>query len=505
MNKIKTILTILLAFSAFSAWADDGEWQLKILAQSEGSISFVVDEDLKDVNQSSPSYDGESLAKRLIVDEPVKYEAHHIIATSFADEDKLEYHGPDAFYRAIVKAYAQHKSVTLSPDMIWLLISQGFARYVNAHAEALRPQLVDHEGQISLVVESDVDVLSQKADWPKLIGGFTSQIERYTTGDIGNTITANFSTTGLTERVASQITLMDAMKSYFEYVVIYMGCGIPSITLQGTPDDWREVMDKTRRLSVYGLEEWTKKLEYVLMQILRTAEGKPNKHFWKSMVKQYRPDELQGGACDMREPTVLDGWLLRLFPDENGKTLDKVEHTKEMESEMVRTPFKYQMIDRETGMLLHEWPMELWAGFIGAQEDKETNMVTPKIGWMVRVKETDEETLNQMKKLDNEWGITLRVKEVPEVMKKLKKIKSLEMEFTDEVTLPEWFYNIKFERLNIVGNMSEKTREEMKQRWPKAQIYEYLRKGKFRLQLDNKEYEKIESLKSTLRKVNSEE
>ena len=154
-----------------------------------------------------------------------------------------------------------------------------------------------------------------------------------------------------------------------------------------------------------------------------------------------------------------------------------------MESEMVRTPFKYQMIDRETGMLLHEWPMELWAGFIGAQEDKETNMVTPKIGWMVRVKETDEETLNQMKKLDNEWGITLRVKEVPEVMKKLKKIKSLEMEFTDEVTLPEWFYNIKFERLNIVGNMSEKTREEMKQRWPKAQIYEYLRKGQYRMQL----------------------
>ena len=96
---------------------------------------------------------------------------------------------------------------------------------------------------------------------------------------------------------------------------------------------------------------------------------------------------------------------------------------------------------------------------------------------------TDEETLNQMKKLDSEWGITLRVKEVPEVMKKLKKIKSLEMEFTDEVTLPEWFYNIKFERLNIVGNMSEKTREEMKQRWPKAQIYEYLRKGQYRMQL----------------------
>ena len=242
MNQLKTILTILLAFSVLTGWADDAK-NARILAQSEGSITFVVDENLKEVDQSFYTHDGKYLAKRLIVDENVKFEAHHIIASSFADEDKLVYHGQDAFFRCIVEAYAQHKSVTLSPDMIWLLISQGFARYVNAHAEALRPQLVDHDGKMSLVVQSDVDVLSEKADWPKLIGDFTAQIERYTTGDIGNTITANFSTTGLTERVASQITLMDAMKSYFEYVVVYIACGIPSITLLGTPDDWREVID----------------------------------------------------------------------------------------------------------------------------------------------------------------------------------------------------------------------------------------------------------------------
>ena len=488
MNRLKTILTIFLVISVLTGRADDAK-NLKILAQSEGSITFVVDENLNDVDQSFYTHDGKYLARRLIVDENVKYEAHHIIASSFADENKLVYHGPDAFFRSIVGAYAQHKSVTLSPDMIWLLISQGFARYVNAHAETLRPQLVDHEGQVSLVVESDVDVLSKKVDWPKLISGFTSQIERYSQGDIGKTITANFSTTGLTERVASQITLMDAMKSYFEYVVVYIACGIPSITLQGTPDDWQKVMDKTRRLSAYGLEEWTKSLDNVLRQILATAEGRPNPLFWKSMVKTYRPDEMQGGACDMRKPTELDGWLLKLFPDENGKTLDKVAHTKEMESEMVRTPFKYQMIDPETGMLLNEWPMELWAGFIGAQEDRETNLVTPKIGWMVRVTETDQETLKQMKKLNDRGEINLRVKEVPEVLKKLKRIQSLKLEFTGEVTLPEWFYDIKFEQLDIRGKMSEKTREMIKKRWPKASIYEFL--GKYRLQLDNKEYKDI--------------
>lgn len=477
MNQLKTILTILLALSVLTSWADDA----KILAQSKGTISFVVDENLKDVEQHFFTYDGAYLAKRLIVDDHVKYEAHHIIASSFADESGLVYHGKDAFYRAIVKAYAQHKSVTLSPDMIWLLISQGFARYVNAYAEALRPQLVDHEGKINLVVESDKDVLSEKADWPKMIGDFTSQIERYTQGDIANTITANFSTTGLTERVASQITLMDAMKSYFEYVVVYMGCGIPSITLLGTPDDWREVMEKTQKLGAYGLEEWTKSLEPILTAFVNTAEGRPDQQFWKSMVKQNRPDEMQGGACDVREPTQLDGWILKLFPDENGQTLEKVAHTKEMESEMVRTPFKYQVIDPTTGMLLNEWPMELWAGFIGAQEDKQTNMVTPKIGWMVRVTETDEETLKQLKKLNNEWGINLRVKEVPEVLKQLKHIKSLELEFTDEVTLPDWFFDADIESLTIRGKMSEKIREKLKNRYPKGHLWNNSNWDTFRL------------------------
>ena len=160
MNKLKTILTILLAISVLTGWAADA----KILAQSKGSISFVVDENLKEVNQNFYTHDGKYLAKRLIVDDHVGYEAHHIIASSFADENKLVYHGQDAFFRCIVKAYAQHKSVTLSPDMIWLLISQGFARYVNAHAETLRPQLVDHDGKMSLVVESDKDVLSEEAE-----------------------------------------------------------------------------------------------------------------------------------------------------------------------------------------------------------------------------------------------------------------------------------------------------------------------------------------------------
>ena len=64
------------------------------------------------------------------------------------------------------------------------------------------------------------------------------------------------------------------------------------------------------------------------------------------------------------------------------------------------------------------------------------------------------------------------LKEVPEVLRQLKRIETLKLEFIDEVTLPEWFFDVKFERLDIRGKMSEKTRERLKKRWPKASLYQ---------------------------------
>ena len=41
---------------------------------------------------------------------------------------------PHAFYDAMFEAYAHHRPVVLSPDMIWLLIAQGFAQHINKNA-----------------------------------------------------------------------------------------------------------------------------------------------------------------------------------------------------------------------------------------------------------------------------------------------------------------------------------------------------------------------------------
>ena len=350
------------------------------------SITFKVDENLTDLEKTVVAhYNGKLAAQYLLSQDGVKVEDQHVVAMSFADAQNLRIIVKDAFYQCMVKAYAEHKSVTLSPDMMWLLISQGFARYVNAHSEELRSQLVYHEGKQDLMVMTKDDLLSGKADWGKLMNDFSKQIERHTKGEVAKTIAADFSTTTPVERIASQITLMESMKSYFNYLAGRIGCGIPSITLQGTPDDWRAVLSKTQKLGQYGLSGWTQTLEPILNEFVKTAEGKPNQRFWQEMVKKQRVDEFASvRPCSADKPTELDGWILKFFPTESGYTLDKVPYTKSMPAEFVRVEFKYRVIDPITGATMSETPMELMSGFIGAKEDEKNNMLTPQIGWLVR-------------------------------------------------------------------------------------------------------------------------
>ena len=466
----KSYFTLLLALATLSGLAKES----RIIDKSQGSITFAVDENLPFIDYDFMLDDGDRIAELIVGNKNELEGTYRVVATSFADEQNLS--SMDV-YSALYTAYAKHKSVTLSPDVIWLLISQGFARYVNAHADELRHRLVSHAGKKELVVISGDNQLSESAAWPKLIGNFASQIDQFTKGDIANIITADFSTTGPVERMASQVTLMESVKSYFDYVVITIVCGIPSITLTGTPEDWQRVLDKTKGLKQYGLDQWIKSLEPILTEFVRAAEGHPNQGFWQDIVKKKRVNEVRGASCDGKsKPTEFDGWFLKLFPDENGKTFKTATMLTEMPVERVNVDFKYQVVDG-AGTVLSETPMQLWAGFIGTKVDTEANMLTPKIGWMALVAPPEDELLKLYKQQDDDFdeefgfgGLYLQVKEVPEVLARMEHIKSLTLEFTDKVVLPEWFDRLTIDRLSIAGKMSKGEREAISKRFPNAVI-----------------------------------
>ena len=449
------------------------------LAGAQNGVTFVVDENLAPVKEKVSMRalltSGDDALKKIFYEEGLPGDTRAMIAKSFADDEEfLAITGRDVFFKIVVRAYAEHRPLVLSPDMMWVLVSQGFARYVNAHPDQMRNQLVAHNGKMDLVVQSNKDLLSSDAEWEKLISDFTAQINDNTRGDIAKTITADFSTTGVTERIASQITLMETMKSYFDYVVHTLSCGIPTITLTGTPQDWQKVVEKTQQLEKYGVGDWTQNLIPILTEFVKASEGKANQVFWQGMVKKQRVDKLDGGGCIPGHPTELDGWILKFFPDENGHTLDQVPCTHKMPSERVYVDFKYQIVSPVDGTVFSETPLQLVAGFIGADVDLKTGAMKPKMGWVVRQMEGSDSIVKRLQKMDSGdglfSGIELRVNKVPEHLAQLPYIKKLTLYFTNEVELPDWFYNLQIDNLTIYGEIKKVTEDAICKSFPHARI-----------------------------------
>ena len=117
--------------------------------------------------------------------------------------------------------------------------------------------------------------------------------------------------------------------------------------------------------------------------------------------------------------------------------------------------------------------MELWAGFIGAEEDLATNTLRPRIGWLVRIAETDETLLKELQKKNEQGSIHLRIENVPEVLSQLGHIYHLTLDFTDhKVILPEWLEKVSIGDLRVNGNVSEEEEKALKKRFPNIQINE---------------------------------
>ena len=384
--------------------------------------------------------------------------------------DSLVNFGYNSFFNGMYKAYAEHRPFVLSPDMIWLLISQGFARHVHSNSESLRKYFVDFSGKSTLVINSNAKLPGVNKDWEALFPQITSRISEHVGSELINTLTSDFSTTTSIEKVASEITIMETMEPYFEYVVMYVVCGIPEITLQGTPEDWQKVIDKTRKLAGYDLKWWTSELEPVLKEFVRASKGDINKKFWRNMFKYHTPKKY--GAQE-----EIDGWIVKFFPyDKEGKrnNLRNLVGTSSLPEEIVKVDLKFIHTD---GIDSEESMFELWAGFIGLEQNADNYALTPKIGWMIRKKESDEsgfirklEAINTPVRRIGENGIDIRITNVPESLKKFKEIFTLSLHFNDDVFIPEWLKDIRIGRLTIEGKISAKESEKVVSWFPNTDV-----------------------------------
>ncbi len=204
---------------------------------------------------------------------------------------------------AVGLAFAQHRDLVLSPDAIWLTIAQGVAQHVRLHAEALRPRLVRHEGRKKLILPWDGAMPTDPASWSAAVAAF----RRLLADEIGDgrarLFECDFSTSTEVDRTASQVVLLDAYSPYFS-CWMFCVCGIPSITLTGTVEDWRRVRQRIDVIAELDLELWCRSLVPILDHFVRAAAGDVDVAFWRRI---YNPVDAYGGA-------VITGWVTRLYP-----------------------------------------------------------------------------------------------------------------------------------------------------------------------------------------------
>ena len=470
MKKLLCFIVIMLSVSGY------------MIAQNTSKVAshtFVVDGDLPIPTEKKELRSEEEIAKSWSEHE----HTGRVVAKSWGDKslyqagkwkkyrigrgeerrDTVVYEsGTSLFYNCMVEAYAGHYSVILSPDAIWTLISQGFCHHISLNTEKLKDKIVNHEGKMEISVISEYDLYSPHMDWDTLINGFEIQIAENTKGNIADIMRADFSTTGNTERITSQVTLMSAVKSYFDFAAIHTICGIPTITIEGTPDDWRKIIKKVESLRDYDLSWWVDDLKPILQEFVNASEGNVNKDFWQNIVKKDRPESMKNGAgCGVKDATKFDGWFLKFMPfDKDGRTPDAVVYGRnDMLPSVVSAPFTYIVKDA-TGNIISKTPMEIMSGFVGIDVNENTYTMRPHIGWMV----SEKNNKGIAEKLQNSMEI-IRVDRIPEELKEIEHLEDLTLEFTNEIVIPEWMDTVKIDYLTLKGNITPELGENLKKRF----------------------------------------
>lgn len=287
---------------------------------------------------------------------------------------------------AVHTAFAEHYPLVLSPDDVWLCLAQGLALHVEANAEALRSRFVRHQGTLTLMVVRDHFVLgSPDNDWQGCFAEWSDAIAAHI-GTKRDLVVASFSTTGPIERAASEVVLMSAMKSYFSLLLVTR-CGIPTVTLTGTPDDWRAIRRRAEVFAELDLAEWVRALLPVLDQFVAAASGHVDRAFWQSI---YKREDQSGGP-------YVTGWINVLFPyldggDSTEGPIRRNEHalhwSRDRRSQVTGTtmgafPRGLSQVPVTWQYLATTIPITFSGGFVGISQDAQTLAVRPVIGWSI--------------------------------------------------------------------------------------------------------------------------
>ena len=321
---------------------------------------------------------------------------HYTLDTN---EEEIFNHGKSSLIQGLILAYKNHYPITITPDMIWILILQGFSRFMEKYAEQMREKFVNFEGKKDLKVErlQYSPYSATKEVWDGIMKEFVEKIGKNVGQETVDNLECNFSTTSPVALVTSQVSIMSAMKQYFTYRVLMAGCGISNITLEGSIQDWEKIKSKLEFLSTKGLEWYTQHLIPIINNFIETkkyysAKGKLSDdliEFWKRMIRLK-------GKGDMYDPHIINGWIVNFIPNllnEKPEVYEELYETN-VPDQIISCPMELTWIP-PPGNKKYEFKCSLFSGFYGMIQDKETFNVRPVIGYAIVVDDKTESDITK--------------------------------------------------------------------------------------------------------------
>ena len=224
----------------------------------------------------------------------------------------------NAFVGTVFKAYCEHYPLELSVEDFWVAIAQGVSIHLNENAEQYRELMVSHEDKKTLSVSVDSLRIPDSArpkggnksvpgiDWAAAVRLMGQEIRNDMKTDLAALLTTPFSATTPVEQAVFDCTLMDSVKNYYDFRFC-LECGLPEVTLRGSPDDFQQVIDRVNQLRAIftDFNWWLDQLLPHLQQLKASAEGKPDVDWWQKICHRV------GGGSGV---SMLSGWLADFVP-----------------------------------------------------------------------------------------------------------------------------------------------------------------------------------------------
>lgn len=288
MNKIYSLLIFcLLCVTSFCQTT---------FTKTDKEISFKVDDVKPATTLLTETNLVKSLAtklKREIKFVPVQYQNSKVVQTEY-----------NSFIGTIQNCYNDHRPLILTPEAIWLCITQGLSIHINQNFAKYKNQLFKDTSNEKIELLIREDSLSYRKDyWTKSIAAISNLSNEQVNKNYYNFFVHKFSTTDSVAITAMEITMLDAFKQKFIYVA-ESGCGIPTITIKGTTQDWQWIYNNLQQLNQFELNNWVKELQPIIKQFIAASQGKIDKKFWKDIYKN----------SEEYNAHYISGWVIKLFP-----------------------------------------------------------------------------------------------------------------------------------------------------------------------------------------------